>query len=283
MTKIGKLVSTLFGSATISIFGFVGLASAADEWSDIQYIQGKYSRFYMDFVVEGGTGTFYALNDWGTNQNDGGVSGGVKPTEYNIFTFSMSGDDYEIRIFPDGTHAILKNGFASTLPGFVSACSWTTSPNLPTTDHAIWEFSFEVPSMTTTSYAWIGKDPTGPTAVISTSPPAPPTGMDTGPSAFTHYVDGSFSDSVATPTLPPDPTRAVQTPERDPHFSIYDNDTGWTVGFTPGGGVHVKANFVRVPTLSEWGMIFMMLALLTIGIIVWRYRARPGIDGGVRP
>jgi hypothetical protein len=233
----------------------------------------------MDFVVVGSTGTLYVINDWGTNQDDGGLNGGVKPSEYNRFTFSMNGDDYEVRIFPDGTSTILKNGSLSTLPGFVSAFSWTTSPNLPTTNHTIWEFSFVVPG-TPATYAWIGADPKGPTIITTAVPPSPPTGLQTGASAFTHFVDGSFADSFVTPNPPPNPSRAAQPPVRDPHFDIYDQGNGWTVQVVPGGGVLIKASFLAVPTLSEWGMIFMTLLLLVAGTIVWGYRAHLAPAGG---
>ena len=65
----------------VVLLGLVNMAMAVDEWSDISYIEGRYSRIYFDYVVDGGTGTFYCINDWMVNQDDGGMDGGLLSNE----------------------------------------------------------------------------------------------------------------------------------------------------------------------------------------------------------
>jgi hypothetical protein len=203
---------------------------AVSEWSDIPFVEGQYSRIYFDYVTVGGSGTFYCMNDWMTNQNDGGVNGGLKPDEYNRFNFSLAGSNYEIRIYPDGSHQVS----GGTLNNFASACSWTTTPNLSTA-HTTWEFSFEVDSGTITTFQ--GCDPPGPVTIPNPNPPPVPAIVTGGPSAFAHWVDGEFADSQLVSTLAGDPSRSYQDPVRDPWFSSHDG--GWTLVLKSGGGVEV--------------------------------------------
>ena len=260
-----------------SVLGTVNLAMAqANEWSDIAYIEGKYSRIYLDFTVAGATGTFYCINDWMTNQDDGQVSGGLLSNEYNRFNLTMGGDAYEIRIYADGHGDVFKNGSPAVLPGFLSKCSWSTSPNEPSVLHTIWEFSFEVPGTTTTVSKFIGSDPKGPTVVVYPVPPDPPVGLQTGPSSYPHYIDGFFSDALTPPTAPPVPARAYQNPERDVHFDPYDDGEGWEIDLKLGGGVVVHANKRTIPTVSEWGLIILTQLLLIAGTIIFA-RRRPAV------
>lgn len=229
-------------TSSLGIVGLAGLAFAQYEWSDIPGIEGRYSRLYVDYVVTGSTGTFHCLNDWMTNQEDGGVEGGLEATESSVIEFRIGGDDYEIRISPAGSGSILVNGAPGTLPGFECACSWTTSPNLPGTDHLIWEISFELSPSTAAITKFVGRVPPGTRAIVGPNPPAPPTSTIIGPSAYPHVVDGAFSDPPVPPTLPPDPARAAQPPIRDPHFSEYDDDSGWNLARSPTGGLQIDAS-----------------------------------------
>jgi len=249
---------------------------AVNEWSDITYIEGKYSRIYVDWVVNGNIGTFYCINDWMVNQSDGDVNGGLRSDEYNRFNFTMDGNDYEIRIFANGSGQIYKNGSPATLNNFRSACSWTTSPNMPTVSHAIWEFAFDVMGKTTTKTGWKGHDPASSYTVVITNPPEPPAILGTGPSAYPHYVDGSFADTCTAPILPPVPTRSHQEPVRDPWFGIFDNNNGWRLEMASTGGVtiHTRAEGA-IPTVTQWGMIIMTVALLATGTIILVRRRQP--------
>lgn len=231
----------------------LGLPASADvlEWSDIEFIEGQYSRIYFDYTVEGATGTFYCVNDWIVNQDDGGVEGGLLADEYNRFDFGLAGSQYELRIYPDGGHDILKDGIndPSALTNFQSATSWSTSPNEPDTLHTIWELSFEVEGTTLTKF--LAKDPPG-GAVVVYSPPPMPSIVTTGPSAFGHYVDAEFRDVMTGSTLAPIPTRDYQAPVPDPWFDGYDFNV--TFPLTDTGGVTVAI----IPEPAS-------LALLTLG------------------
>ena len=264
----------------VVLLGLVNMAMAVDEWSDISYIEGRYSRIYFDYVVSGGTGTFYCINDWMVNQDDGDVDGGLLSNEYNRFNFTVGIDSYEIRIYPDGQGEVRVNGGPpdSNFPGFTSACCWTISPGMPTTEHTIWEFSFELQERL---MGFGGHDPSGPTVVVSPNPPEPPPIVTSGPSSASHTIDGKFTDyPSSTCTLPPVPSRGYQAPVRDPFFDGYDGGVGWTIEVdTENGGVKVRttgapSDPAPIPTVSEWGLIIMAGLLLTVGAVVIRRRLR---------
>jgi hypothetical protein len=259
-------------AAYLCIFTAQPAMANPNEWSDITPITGKYSLIYIDWVVSGTTGTFYCINDWMVNQDDNDVNGGLLSNEYNRFNFVMDGNSYEIRIYPNGTGQIYKNGAPATLNNFRSACSWTTSPNLPTVNHTIWEWAFDVMGTTTTTTQWVGCDPQGPSIVVVTNPPNPPSVLNTGPSAYPHYIDGKFADAYTVPTLPPVPSRSYQNPNRDPWFDAFDNGWGLTMG--PEGGVTIRTGRLTGPTVSQWGLIAIGLALLTVGVIAIARRKR---------
>ncbi len=214
-------------------------AFAVLEWSDVSYLEGQYSRIYFDFISHGSSGTFYCMNDWMTNQDDGGVDGGLLPTEYNRFNFTLSGSDYEVRIFPDGTGQVYKDGTVNngSLWNFNSATSWSSSPNLPV-EHAQWEWSFDIAYETTTITKFVGCDPPGPTTIVVPNPPALPPVLQSGPSEFAHFVDGEFADQLQPSVLAPVPSREPQLAERDPWFDQSD-DGSWDITLLSGGGVKV--------------------------------------------
>jgi len=219
--KIFKCFLAIFVSI---IFSSVAMAG---EWSDVTYIERRHSRIYFDYVVNGDTGTFYCINDWMVNQDDGGTEGGLLPNEYNRFNFGVGIDEYEIRIYPDGHGEVSVNGSPpdSNFPGFASACCWTTSPNLDI-EHTIWEFSLELQER---MIGFGGCDPPGPTIVVNPNPPEPPSTLTSGPSVFPHVIDGGFTDHSAACTLPPVPSRSYQELVRDPFFDEYDGGVGWTI------------------------------------------------------
>lgn len=229
-------------------------SAVVTEWSDIPYVEGQYSNIYFDWVVTGSRGTFYCMNDWMTNQNDDGVSGGLLSNEYNRFNFSLGGNSYEIRIFPTGEGSIYINGSLNNnaLENFTSACSWGTSPS-NNVDHTMWEFAFQIEGTTSTISTFVGCDPPGPTVVVVENPPAPPLILTGGPSSFGHYVDGEFSDIPVTPTLAPTPTREYQEPIIDPWFP----STGWTIDLLNEGGVRITPEPATMALLGLGGLAMM--------------------------
>jgi hypothetical protein len=220
-------------------FGLAASAAAADEWSDIPPITGRFSNIYFDYQVVQNTGTFYCINDWRVNRDDGGVNGGLVAGEYNRFTFGLGSDAYEVRIFPDGSNQLLKNGVNTpgALPNFRSSTGWRTSPNDPDVKHTIWEWAFDVVGTTTTLTQFVGCDPPGPSTVVIQNPPPVPTGLTSGPSAFAHLIDAAFSNIPAAPALAPTPNRPYQAPVRDPWFAAHD--PGWDIVCKWDGGVFV--------------------------------------------
>ncbi len=208
-----------------------------DEWSDIDYIEGAYSRIYFDYQqssIPESAGTFYVINDWIVNQDDGGDSGGLKYDEYNLFNFTIGTTDYEIRIYADGSGTVEP----PSLELFSSACSWVQSPNEPCISHTIWEFSFSVPPMVLSQFK--PKDPPGPQVVVFEVPP-PPGIVQNPPSEYEHFTDGGFADEYMEPVLPPDPTRSYQEPIEDPHFEDYYHN----VILHLGGGTTAEAVFCQ--------------------------------------
>ncbi len=246
MEKLLKWALATVAMVNVLACGTVNVATAG-EWSDISSIEGRYSRIYFDYTVDGNTGTFYCINDWMVNQDDGGINGGLLSNEYNRFNFKVGIDDYEIRIYPTGYGQIYKDTelcgdtndpcTCVSLPGLVSACCWTTSPSMPTIRHTIWEFSFELQER---MIGFEGYDPDGPTIVVNPNPPEPPPILTSGPSVFAHTVDGKFTDDSADCMLSPVPSRSYQEPVRDPFFDEHDGGAGWTIELnTENGGVKI--------------------------------------------
>lgn len=202
------------GSCEISKAGIKPL-----EWSDIGYTQGRYSRIYFDYIQIGGSeyGTFYVINDWMVNRDDGGINGGLNEGEYNKFTFKLGNNDYLIKIFGNGKSSITYSGPDSYgLLNFNSATNWTTSPNDPDVAHTLWEFSFDVKPTTITTFS--GCDPVGPvTTYVAPDAPSVITGL---PSIYPHIIDGAFSDVELPNTAAPDPMRDYFDPVVDPDIPI---------------------------------------------------------------
>lgn len=225
-------VATLLAASSVS--------GGPTEWSDIDYYTGNYSCIYFDYVVQGSTGTFYCINDWVVNSDDGGVDGGLNFGEYNQFTFNMSGDDYEIRIYRDDdspTYELFKNGSSDSnaLPNFDSATGWATSPNLGN-EHTIWEFQFDADPVSINNFTEC--DPSGNTAAIFGAPP-PPGVIINPPSIYLHITDGLFTDySLGLPM--PDPTRPYQNPVPDPWLA-----NGFNLELLEGGGI--SASYIPAP------------------------------------
>jgi hypothetical protein len=213
----------------ISVIGFVqqAMADTPLEWSDVGYTQGRYSRIYFDYIQGGGGayGTFYVINDWMVNRDDGGVNGGLKAGEYNEFAFTLGTNNYDIKIYQDGTSSIS----GGTLLNFTSSTGWRTSPNDPSVAHTIWEFSFDVEPVVITTFS--SCDPVGNvTSYVAPSAPSVITGM---PSIYPHIVDAAFSDVPAPYIAPPDPLRSYQFPTYDPDITIP------TITLKDGGGTIV--------------------------------------------
>jgi len=71
-----------------------------DEWSDITYVQGRWSRLYFDYqppVAPDTLGTFYCLNDWVVNHDDGCVNGGIVCDSIGETTDSCEANLYYFR------------------------------------------------------------------------------------------------------------------------------------------------------------------------------------------
>lgn len=197
-------------SCLVLLFGINCAFADFLEWSDITPQQGRYSKIYFDYV---GT-TFYVVNDWFANQD------GMRPDEFNRFTFKIGTTPIEIRIYPDGGQVL-----GGTLTNFKSATGWGKSPNLDT-DHMIWEFQFDVEP--TRIYQFIGCDPAS-TTVVTTPPPV--TGVTTGPSEFAHVTDGVFTSFSSLQGVPV-PSRDSIAPVPDPLFP-----NGFNLSLKEGGGV----------------------------------------------
>jgi hypothetical protein len=251
MMKRGAFVLFL---SLLFAFGAVEMSFAVVEWSDIQYIEGNYSRIYFDYV----SGTFHCINDWIVNQDDGGTKGGLNPGEYNRFNFRLNSVSYEIRIYADGTGTVSP----SSLTNFKNAVTWATSPNEPTKKHTIWEFSFDVPPTTISTF--VPHDPVGPAVTIYTSPPTPSI-VTAGPSANAHVVDGEFTTWPGSPSPVPDPTRSYQSPVGDPWFPSFD------IELLSGGGFILRPRRPE-PAITTYGLIALGLAgMITLGIALRRY------------
>jgi len=213
----------------LAAFLCAGIAPAqVNEWSDIPYIEGNYSRIYFDYIQGGKPGipgTFCVINDWIVNQDDFNVNGGLNPDEHNLFTFKLGLTDYEIRVYGDGSASV----FPNNLKNFTSSFSWTTSPNEAAILHTIWEFSFEVAPTIIKKYR--ACDPPGGIVTVYQNPPTPSI-VTGGPSAYPHFADGYFADAFTTPTPAPVPARSYQSPVFDLHLPYYDLALHLGGGFT---------------------------------------------------
>jgi autotransporter-associated beta strand protein len=221
--------------------------AAVNEWSDITGTEGLYSKIYFDWDGS----TFYCINDWGVNQDDGGQKGGLLPDEYNLFSFTMPDGTYDIRIYPDGTGKLYKNQIENpdALEEFKSGCSWSTSPNLPDVKHTIWEFSFRIPEViVTTIDRFKPSDGPGPAIIMNSIPNPLPSVVTSGPSTYTHYPDGYFADINTPPVLPPEPNRSHQEVVSDPWF----DNTNWNLILQPSGGITIGIINKNVPHDGTW-------------------------------
>lgn len=214
------------------------------EWSDITPMEGIYSKLYFDY----NSATFYVLNDWAVNQDDGGINGGLKADEYNRFNFSIGSTQYEIRIFRDGSGQVITSG--DPLTNFESATGWATSPNW-NIKHTIWEFQFDLPPAVIAGLT-VGDPKGGGTPVFIFSPLGP---VVTGPSPYPHVTDGIFTE-FTVPEPIPIPLRDFQDPAPDPWFP----KGGFNITLLEGGGVKI----VPVPEPSTLILVgFGVITLLS--------------------
>ncbi|MGD0785579.1 MAG: dockerin type I domain-containing protein [Sedimentisphaerales bacterium] len=261
MEKLSKWVLATIVMMSVFVCGMVNFASAK-EWDDIPYIQGHYSRIYFDFTVDGNTGTFYCINDWMNNNETDVTNGGLlsNPLEFNSFPFKIINDQYEIRIYPTGSGKLYKNGHPQSssdpcepnyLPGFQTACCWTTSPNMPITRHTIWEFKIPVQGWKAMK-AFSACDPKGMViTVYNPAPPDTPAIVTSGPSKSHHVIDGRFTDDSAACEPPPTPPRSYQAPVRDPFFNEQDGGQGWTLEFDANNG-GVRVNTKKISAYEQF-------------------------------
>ena len=228
------------------------LVANPGEWSDIDYYTGNYSRIYFDYVVQGSTGTFYCINDWVVNSAD--ISdGGLNPDDYNQFTFELDGDDYEIRIYPEGhtpdpDFELFKNGIKDNLAltNFESKIGWATSPNLDIA-HTIYEFQFEVGPISMRSFH---HNDTVPLPVGFYTAPEKPGIVTSGPSAFLHTTDGGFTDYSIWGTMPDPSGEYLRGP--DPHLK-----NGFNIELLDEGGI--RASYIPAPSAIFLGSIGVSL------------------------
>jgi hypothetical protein len=249
------------------------VAQPPNEWADITYVQGRWSRLYFDYQQPdpNSPGTFYCLNDWVVNHDDGCVNGGIVCStpdsicEANLYYFQSppgsGGTLYTITIY--------KNSATIDPPvaGFFGKFSWNLSPNAPgdVLEHTIWEFSF--PTLPIVMVQFTGHDPAVPSTIWT---PQSST-FTTGPSGSEHLVDGIFADLVG-PDDACDPPRSFQSPAslpKDPGIQPL------TIILHKGGGVTVIPEEQEpIPTLTEWGLIALMLVLLALATWVFFKRRK---------
>lgn len=228
------------------------------EWGDIPYTEGNYSRIYFDYD----DGTFYCINDWAVNEDDGGVNGGMHPDEYNQFTFTIGYHDYDLRVFANGEHDLYQDtilmieknvartdshGNPLQIAGFSdleTATGWGTSPN-SSVEHTIFEFQFTVDAVRIGTF--IEHDPGGGTFPIWGSPD-PPEELDYESSQYQHITDGAFTDTDSS-RMPPVPSRGYQYPIADPWLAA-----GFNLDLQEGGGLIVSP-IPEPTTLIIWSLL----------------------------
>ena len=253
-----------------------------NEWSDITYIQGRYSRLYFDYKQPDGAGTagtFYFLNDWAVNHEDGCINGGIvcdsiagtaDSCEANLYYFRRESDGPNGQLY---TITIYKNNATISPPlpdiaDLVGKFSWNPSPN-EALEHTIWECSFRTLPIVLVQFE--GHDPA---VAVPVYPPGQPSPFTSGPSTYPHLVDGLFAN-LEGPDVACDPPRSFQAPAslpKDPGIpplTIILHDGG-------GGGVDVVPQYTQIPTLSEWGLItFVVLLAGWMTFVVVRRWRRP--------
>jgi len=258
------------------------VAQPPNEWSDITPVQGIWSKLYFDYQQPGGpntVGTFYCLNDWVVNHEDGCIKGGIvcdstvtdstDTCEANRYYFMSGAQLYTITIYKNSAT------INPQIAGFEGKFSWNPSPNAPgdLLEHTIWEFSF--PTLPIVMVLFTGHDPAVPETVWT---PGQSSTITNAPSAFPHLVDGLFANWE----LPPEacnPTGRSYIPldllPKDPHIPPL------TIILHEGGGVTVIPQDQGViPTLTEWGLIIFGVVLL--GFISWVFLKRRKKVMGVR-
>jgi len=257
-----------------------GLAMAATpspyEWSDIQPDSGRWSRIYFDYqqTNPNGSGTFYCINDWVVNQEDNCIHGGLvcdslyadSICEANLFQFRMGTTEYTIKIYKNKAATITP----SDLLGLVGKFSWNTSVNEPNIAHAIWEFSFDIKDTFLVNFT--GHDPAVPSDTVWN--PGPPSIIHNDPSTHPHEVDGLFADYGNPGSVGCSPHNRSFIPDnllpKDPRIPPLK------IILHKGGGVTVIPQGQEpIPTLTEWGLIVLVLVLLALGtwVFFWRRKA----------
>jgi len=249
-------------------FGWATHTAPPNEWSDIPYIQGAYSRIYFDYQPGQNQqpGTFYCINDWVVNYEGSINLDGLNSDEYNQFTFTLGSFSYDLRVFPDGSHELYRDGLRAddSLPGLETATGWNTSPNWDE-PHTIWEFKFDV--FPTQIGVFIERDPCNGAWPIYGAPDAPDF-LTWDESAFLHVIDGAFSDTPS-PSSPPLPSisRSSWLPEPDPWL-----EQGFNITLREGGGVEVEI----IPEPASL-IVWSLLALLGL-TFEWRLGLRRRAD-----
>lgn len=107
----------------------LSIPALGQEWSDITPVQGRWSKLYFDYQQPGGpgtVGTFYCLNDWVVNRDDGCDKGGivcdstgdVTVCEANLYYFMSGSQLYTITIYKNSAT------IDPSIAGFEGKFSW---------------------------------------------------------------------------------------------------------------------------------------------------------------
>jgi hypothetical protein len=99
-----------------------------EEWAGVPSVPGIYSYFYYEWVPNGTTygSDLYIMNDW-YNTEPGFA---LQPGQYNMFNFSdMEGNQWEFRVYADGTVEVWKAGVLQTGTGIQVIAGWGPSFN----------------------------------------------------------------------------------------------------------------------------------------------------------
>jgi uncharacterized repeat protein (TIGR02543 family) len=109
---------------------FPGDGGLSGEWSDIQPMQGMYTYFYADFDGQ----YLWILNDWYKSEEK------IDPDCYNLFSFGLGPNRWQIRAFGDQHVEAYKDGVLvdAQTGGVEGASGFAASPNM-STPHTIWE------------------------------------------------------------------------------------------------------------------------------------------------
>jgi hypothetical protein len=245
------------------------------EWSDIQPDSGRWSRIYFDYqqTNPNSPGTFYCINDWVVNQKDDCIHGGLvcdsmfpdTTCEANLFQFRMGMTEYTIKIYKNKKATITPD----SLPNFKGKFSWNTSVNAPNINHTIWEFSFDIKDTFLVNFT--GHDPAVLTDTVWN--PGPPSIIHNDPSKYPHEVDGLFANYGVIGSVGCSPLGRSFIPDsslpKDPRIPPL------TIILHKGGGVTVIPEGQQpIPSLTEWGLISLLLVLLALATLVFFWRRK---------